>query len=82
MFSSHSRAGYPQGAAEIFSLMQHMGCEPDRASYNIMVDAYGRAGLHEGMVESICILCKFPLFLTECDFSFFWEKYIRCTDRF
>lgn len=25
-----------------------MGCEPDRASYNIMVDAYGRAGLHEG----------------------------------
>ena len=28
--------------------MQHMGCEPDRASYNIMVDAYGRAGLHEG----------------------------------
>lgn len=28
--------------------MQHMGCEPDRASYNIMVDAYGRAGLHSG----------------------------------
>ena len=28
--------------------MQHMGCEPDRASYNIMVDAYGRAGLVEG----------------------------------
>ncbi|KAM1988305.1 hypothetical protein ACFX15_035458 [Malus domestica] len=23
------------------------GCEPDRASYYIMVDAYGRAGLHE-----------------------------------
>lgn len=43
-----SRAGYPYGAAEIFSLMQHMGCEPDRASYNIMVDAYGRAGLHDG----------------------------------
>lgn len=43
-----SRAGSPYAAAEIFSLMQHMGCEPDRASYNIMVDAYGRAGLHEG----------------------------------
>lgn len=43
-----SRAGYPYGAAEIFSLMQHMGCEPDRASFNIMVDAYGRAGLTEG----------------------------------
>lgn len=47
-FSPYSRAGFPYGAAEIFSLMQHMGCEPDRASYNIMVDAYGRAGLHEG----------------------------------
>ena len=46
--SNNSRAGFPYGAAEIFSLMQHMGCEPDRASYNIMVDAYGRAGLHEG----------------------------------
>lgn len=46
--SSNSRAGFPYGAAEIFSLMQHMGCEPDRASYNIMVDAYGRAGLYEG----------------------------------
>lgn len=53
MFSSNSRAGYPQGAAEIFSLMQHMGCEPDRASYNIMVDAYGRAGLHEGIFYSM-----------------------------
>lgn len=31
--------------------MQHMGCEPDRASYNIMVDAYGRAGLHSGNTE-------------------------------
>ena len=49
---SHSRAGYPYGAAEIFSLMQHMGCEPDRASYNIMVDAYGRAGLIEGKTSS------------------------------
>ena len=48
LISSNSRAGFPYGAAEIFSLMQHMGCEPDRASYNIMVDAYGRAGLHEG----------------------------------
>ncbi|KAI5667591.1 hypothetical protein M9H77_17444 [Catharanthus roseus] len=38
---------FPHGAAKIFSLMNHMGCEPDRASYNIMVDAYGRAGLHE-----------------------------------
>lgn len=47
---SNSRAGYPHGAAEVFSLMQHMGCEPDRASYNIMVDAYGRAGLHEGKI--------------------------------
>lgn len=46
-----SRAGYPYGAAEIFSLMQHMGCEPDRASYNIMVDAYGRAGLHSGNTQ-------------------------------
>lgn len=44
----NSRAGYPYGAAEVFSLMQHMGCEPDRASFNIMVDAYGRAGLYEG----------------------------------
>jgi pentatricopeptide repeat protein len=43
-----SRAGFPQGASEIFSLMEHMGCEPDRASYNILVDAYGRAGLHQG----------------------------------
>lgn len=48
MVPYNSRAGYPHGAAEIFSLMQHMGCEPDRASYNIMVDAYGRAGLHDG----------------------------------
>lgn len=47
---SNSRAGYPHGAAEVFSLMQHMGCEPDRASYNILVDAYGRAGLHEGKI--------------------------------
>ncbi|WVY97481.1 hypothetical protein V8G54_029632 [Vigna mungo] len=46
--SSNSRAGYPYGAAEIFSLMQHMGCEPDRASYNILVDAYGRAGFQDG----------------------------------
>lgn len=45
---SNSRAGFAYGAAEIFSLMQHMGCEPDRASFNIMVDAYGRSGLHEG----------------------------------
>jgi len=27
--------------------MEHIGCEPDRASYNILVDAYGRAGLHQ-----------------------------------
>lgn len=36
--------------------MQHMGCEPDRASYNILVDAYGRAGLHreaEATFESL-----------------------------
>jgi pentatricopeptide repeat protein len=43
-----SRAGFPQGASEIFTLMQHMGCEPDRASYNILVDAYVRAGRHRG----------------------------------
>jgi hypothetical protein len=48
----NSRAGFPYGAAEIFSLMNHMGCEPDRASYNIMVDAYGKAGLHEGKYPS------------------------------
>lgn len=48
--SPNSRAGFPYGAAEIFSLMQHMGCEPDRASYNILVDAYGRAGFQEGKV--------------------------------
>ena len=48
----NSRAGFPYGAAEIFSLMQHMGCEPDRASYNIMVDAYGRGGLHEGKIPN------------------------------
>uniref|UniRef100_A0A0A0LYJ9 Pentatricopeptide repeat-containing protein n=1 Tax=Cucumis sativus TaxID=3659 RepID=A0A0A0LYJ9_CUCSA len=46
--SLNSCAGFPFGATEIFSLMQYMGCYPDRASYNIMVDAYGRAGLHEG----------------------------------
>ncbi|KAG4918662.1 hypothetical protein JHK85_056943 [Glycine max] len=45
--SPNSRAGYPYGAAEIFSLMQHMGCEPDRASYNILVDAYGKAGFQD-----------------------------------
>jgi hypothetical protein len=28
--------------------MQHMGCEPDRASYNILVDAYGKAGFQDG----------------------------------
>ncbi|XP_062183494.1 pentatricopeptide repeat-containing protein At2g35130-like [Phragmites australis] len=44
---AYSRAGFPQGASEIFCLMEHMGCEPDRASYNILVDAYGRAGLHQ-----------------------------------
>lgn len=54
-----SRAGFPYGAAEIFSLMQHMGCEPDRASYNIMVDAYGRAGLHEGMSTQITFNSSF-----------------------
>lgn len=48
IFQCNSRSGFPFGSAEIFSLMQHMGCEPDRASYNIMVDAFGRAGLHEG----------------------------------
>ncbi|GKB22856.1 pentatricopeptide repeat-containing protein, partial [Tanacetum coccineum] len=48
LMEAYSRAGFPYGAAEIFSLMQHMGCEPDRASFNIMVDAYGRSGLHEG----------------------------------
>lgn len=47
-----SRAGFPYGAAEIFSLMQQMGCDPDRASYNIMLDAYGRAGLHKGTLLS------------------------------
>ncbi|RWW52015.1 hypothetical protein BHE74_00041606 [Ensete ventricosum] len=46
-FRYKSRAGFPFGSYEIFTLMQHMGCEPDRASYNIMVDAFGRAGLHE-----------------------------------
>ncbi|CAJ2651230.1 unnamed protein product [Trifolium pratense] len=47
-FSSwNSRAGFPYGAAKIFSLMQHMGCEPDRASYNILVDAYGKAGFQD-----------------------------------
>lgn len=47
-FRNKSRAGFPFGSYEIFTLMQHMGCEPDTASYNIMVDAFGRAGLHEG----------------------------------
>ncbi|KAK6931926.1 Pentatricopeptide repeat [Dillenia turbinata] len=49
----YSLAGYPYGAAEIFSLMQHMGCEPDRASYNIIVDAYGRADLFEEIVDQM-----------------------------
>lgn len=54
----NSRAGYPFGAAEIFSLMQHMGCEPDRASYNILVDAYGRAGLQDGKFINFLFLCR------------------------
>ncbi|GKE46185.1 pentatricopeptide repeat-containing protein, partial [Tanacetum coccineum] len=45
---SNSRACFLYGGAEIFSLMRHMGCESDRASFNIMVEAYGRSGLHEG----------------------------------
>lgn len=59
--SPNSRAGFPYGAAEIFSLMQHMGCEPDRASYNILVDAYGRAGLQEGKI--ISLFCLFNLLI-------------------
>lgn len=58
--SPFSRAGYPYGAAEIFSLMQHMGCEPDRASYNILVDAYGKAGFQDGnylLLEVIILFC-------------------------
>lgn len=50
-FFNDSRAGFPHGTYEIFSLMQHMGCDPDQASYNIMVDAFGRAGLHEGLTS-------------------------------
>ena len=58
----NSRAGFPFGAAEIFSLMQHMGCEPDRASYNILVDAYGRAGFLDGIYLSskvVILFCSF-----------------------
>lgn len=69
-----SRAGFPYGAAEIFSLMQHMGCEPDRASFNIMVDAYGRAGLHEGKLnikKLISIYCL-PRLTVKNQFAFLW----------
>lgn len=57
--SRNSRAGFPYGAAEIFSLMQHMGCEPDRASYNILVDAYGKAGFQDGngLPWNVIIFC-------------------------
>lgn len=35
-----------------------MGCEPDRASYNIMVDAYGRAGLRSGKTHKKLLVAK------------------------
>uniref|UniRef100_A0A2P2L2Z1 Pentatricopeptide repeat-containing protein At2g35130-like n=1 Tax=Rhizophora mucronata TaxID=61149 RepID=A0A2P2L2Z1_RHIMU len=67
-FSPNRRAGFPYGSAEIFSLMQHMGCEPDRASYNIMVDAYGRAGLHKGKIFKSINAC-FIIFCFCCGIS-------------
>lgn len=73
-----SRAGFPYGAAEIFSLMQQMGCEPDRASYNIMLDAYGRAGLHKGTLFESAMSVYYYNILNRFGYSVFGLIFFFC----
>jgi pentatricopeptide repeat protein len=45
---SYSQGGHAAGAAEVFETMLEAGVAPDQVSYNIMIDAFGRAGLSDG----------------------------------
>ena len=78
-YTLNSRAGFPFGAAEIFSLMQHMGCEPDRASYNILVDAYGRAGFLDGIYLSskvVILFCSFTCSVVASNGLFYFLTFL------
>lgn len=44
-----SRGGHPAGAMEVFETMLEAGVKADHVSYNILIDACGRAGLAAGM---------------------------------
>jgi pentatricopeptide repeat protein len=48
-----SQAGLPLAAVEVFHTMEHMNCDPDRASFDILIDAFGKAGFIEGIHESL-----------------------------
>lgn len=45
----YSRGGHAAGAKEIFETMTEVGVRADHVSYNILIDAFGRAGLTAGM---------------------------------
>lgn len=48
-FCFFSRGGHPAGAMEVFETMLAAGVKADHVSYNILIDACGRAGLAAGM---------------------------------
>ena len=49
LFLVFSQARLPLAALEVFHTMHHMNCDPDRASFDILIDAFGKAGFVEGM---------------------------------
>ena len=58
-FLVFSRARLPLAALEVFHTMQHMNCDPDRASFDILIDAFGKAGLVEGIYFLVIEIDKY-----------------------
>jgi pentatricopeptide repeat protein len=59
---SCSRGGHAAGAAEVFETMLEAGVAPDQVSYNIMIDAFGRAGLSDGKSSLLVLSNKVQAF--------------------
>ena len=51
-----SRGGHPAGAKEVFEAMTQAGVRADHVSYNILIDAFGRAGLTAGMDLNLVVI--------------------------
>lgn len=47
---NYSQGGHPAGAKEVFETMLEAGVKADHVSYNILIDAFGRAGLISGKI--------------------------------